>query len=201
MAKKVVPLRQRRVADMEEGRQRDALALGQATPEPTPPAPTAPEAPAVVHAPRTPTRRGATTSRITVYFAADGILEDARRAYIAQLDHANPQTSFARWLSALLEEHAARTPEQRDQIAKNLDQLDRTDPPAGASRGRAFDVYDTSLELADDAIRVDRAHRPAPSRSSFAVEALREATRTIREANGGQLPPAPKRLPNQPQVD
>lgn len=134
-------------------------------------------------------------TRVAVYMHRP-VFEDAKSAYVLSQRHrGTPQWSrtFAEWVGRQLETHNARTPEQRAEIAERLGDDDRTD---GTANNKVFLLATEILTDTQRALDADLAAGRAISRSAYAVEAIRDAIAREQEANGGVLPPAPKRLPN-----
>lgn len=146
-------------------------------------------------APRSPVHvRGASeTTRSGIYFRPQ-TFEDARSAYLVDLDQPDAPDSIARWIDRSLRIHAARSIRDRAQLADSL-------PPEGqegSGFSRSFELSDDTIAARDAAIAADRRAGRATSRSQFASEAIRHAIEQARTRNGGVLPPAPTRLPNKP---
>lgn len=134
-------------------------------------------------------------TRVAVYMHRP-VFEDAKSAYVLSQRHrGTPQWSrtFAEWVGRQLEAHNARTPAQRAEIAERLGSDDRTD---GTANNKVFLLATEVLVDTQRALDADLAAGRAVSRSAYAVEAIRDAIAREQEANGGVLPPAPKRLPN-----
>jgi len=133
-------------------------------------------------------------ARLGIYMHAP-LYNDAKSAFIASQDlDAQPARTIAEWVAKVLEEHNERSTSERAVIAEQLGaEKDRT----GSANNRTFVVPEEPIKAAQDAIAEDRraAHRVL-SRSEYATEAIRWAIEQVRQANGGQLPPAPARLPN-----
>lgn len=134
------------------------------------------------------------TARLGLYLR-QATLEGAKSAYVADLDTlADPPTSFARWIAAALDAHAARTPADRARLAEA-----HPDPEEG-KRGvnRAFILPVDTITRMEETTGIDRRAGRMQSVSQLAAEALRIAIEDARVRNGGSLPIAPKRLPNKP---
>jgi len=133
-------------------------------------------------------------ARLGIYMHAP-LYNDAKSAFVASQDlDAHPARTIAEWVAKVLEEHNNRSAGERAAIAEQLGpEKDRT----GSANNRTFVVPDEPIKAAQDAIAEDRrtAHRVL-SRSEYATEAIRWAIEQARTASGGQLPPAPARLPN-----
>jgi hypothetical protein len=116
----------------------------------------------------------------------------ARSAFVADLDHGGPQ-SLTEWIRTAIDEHAARTPERRRQLAAAGDA-----PPAERSRGfsKSHPMPAKTLDAMDAAIRADRAEGRVVSQAEFVREATRASAAATRVRIGRDLPPAPDRLPN-----
>lgn len=136
----------------------------------------------------TPQRR-----RLGIYWNL-AVLDEARAAYVADLDGLDdPPVGFARWVEDALRAHNARTPERRAELAAELDDLS---PGPGGPRPIWLD--DQTVEAVGRAVRDDRRAGNIRSTSDYATEAVRLAAAAARERAGGQLPPAPTRLPTRP---
>lgn len=145
--------------------------------------------------PATTPAHSASMTRTGIYFRPS-TFDDAKSAYLIDLDR-RPEApdSIARWIAGALDQHAARTSEDRARIAGELP----PEPPAeGSGFTRSFDLPDSTIAARDAAIAHDRRAGRTSSRSSFSTEAIRNAIEHARQANGGVLPPPPARLPNKP---
>lgn len=132
------------------------------------------------------------TARLSVYWRG-ATLEDARRAYMADID-TQPEgpTSFARWIDRAVAEHARLSTGDRADVAAALGEQPQED-----ARPRSFEVQAATVTSMRTAIAADRAPGiPAQTRSDFVADAVRQATNDARRRWGKELPPAPARLPN-----
>ena len=117
----------------------------------------------------------------------------ARSAYVADLDAtpAGPEF-FVDWLRRALEEHAALTPDDRDDLGGALPELD-----AGRGFNQMYPLPSDLLDQVEQAIVEDRRQLGrVSSRSAFTREAVLVAADAARSRRGGTLPPPPSRLPN-----
>lgn len=132
--------------------------------------------------------------RLGIYMHAP-LYNDAKSAFIASQDlDAHPARTIAEWIAKVIEEHNERSSSERATIAE---QLGAEKNRAGSANNRTFVVSEETVKSAQEAIAEDRraSHRVL-SRSEYATEAIRWAIEQARKASGGQLPPAPARLPN-----
>lgn len=116
----------------------------------------------------------------------------ARSAFVAELDEGGPQ-SLTEWIRLAIEQHAARAPEVRTQLAAHAN-----DAPGLRSRGfsKTHPMPTTTLEAMDAAMRADRGAGRVISQAEFVREAATAAAAATRTRLGRELPPAPARLPN-----
>lgn len=163
-----------------------------AAPEPTRVQPVAPATPPRGQTRADPAQAGSTT-RAGIYLHP-GTFEAAKSAYIADFDQSGPDAAdtFARWIAGVLDRHAARTPAERAAVADELPE----EVFEGSGINRSFDLPDATMAGMHAAITADRRAGRVTSRSQFCSTAIRSATEDARRRAGGELPPAPKRLPN-----
>lgn len=152
---------------------------------PTPRANT-PKAPTKKPAPTAPTD----TDRLGIYLTPTEF-NDARGAYLADWSNGGDADSFARWIAAAIDTHAARTPKQR----ADRDRL-RTRSEERTGSSRSFSIPTSSMKRMRAAISADQKAGRWPSDSAWCAEAMALAVDAAREANGGVLPSPPARLPN-----
>lgn len=124
----------------------------------------------------------------------------ARSAYVADLD-TDPESpdSWIGWLHRALDDHAARTPEQRAELAGTGALFDEVaDPGKGFNRAHPFareTIEAMVLAIIDDRRQQGRVL----SRSQFFREAVHRAAEQARVRRGHELPPPPAgRLPTRP---
>lgn len=166
------------------------------TPEPTAAAPIEPAPAPAKTAPRTATAKkaapavGAGTDRIGIYLTQDEV-DGARGAYLADWSNGGEADTFARWIAAAMDAHAARTPQQR---AARGNLRGRADERTGASR--SFSIPKATVKRMRAAITADQNAGRWPSDSAWCAEAIGLATEDARSRNGGTLPTPPARLPN-----
>ncbi len=131
-----------------------------------------------------------------LYFPNRGILDEARSAYIADLDSVpSPADSLARWIDQAILTWARLDVDTRAVLRGALPRR----RGGGAAASRAFAIQRTTLRACDEAILADRqAGMSNQGRNPFVIDAIRAATGKARERNQGVLPPAPARLPNRP---
>lgn len=139
----------------------------------------------------------ADTQLVSVYWAP-AVWELARSAYIADLDtRPDGPDSFTAWLAEALDRHAARTPRTRARLAA------AHPAEAGEDRERGFQrahpLPPATIAAFEDAIVADRTQTGRVlARSGFIREAVLDAVDQARTRTGGDLPPAPARLPTRP---
>lgn len=159
-------------------------------PEPAPSA-SAPPPKANASKPQ-PRQHSAATQRIGIYFRP-GQFEAAKAGYLADWSHLpdSPDT-FALWIAGAVERHSALTPMKRAEVATALFSTE------AGERGltRSFNLPETTVAAMKTAIGDDRAAGQWGSQSEFCGVAIAAATDAARERAGGNLPPAPDRLPN-----
>ncbi len=197
--------KRRSLRDFDDDAMAEPIVTTNLTPDPEPPvapprpetAPRSPRAtkPAPKARPATTPVPSASMTRTGIYFRPS-TFDDAKSAYLIDLDrHPDAPDSIARWIAGALDQHAARTSEDRARIAADLP----PEPPAeGSGFTRSFDLPDAVIAARDAAIAHDRRAGRTSSRSSFSTEAIRNAIEHARQANGGVLPTPPARLPNKP---
>lgn len=121
--------------------------------------------------------------------------DNAKRGYLADLDtQTDSPGTFAGWIDRAIRHHAQLTPQQRQQIAAQLQEV----PTEGRGNSRSFDVAATTVEALEQAVIADRRHGRVTSRAGFIAEAVRAAVTEARNRYGTELPAAPARLPNKP---
>ena len=130
------------------------------------------------------------TVRLGVYLTPEEFTA-AKAAYLAAWQLGGEADTFARWIAGALDEHAARTPEQR---AEGAQPKERAETRTGASR--SFSVPTDSATRMREAITADQAAGRWLSDSAWMGEAIAAAVEQTRAANGGTLPTPPPRLPN-----
>ncbi|PNW09404.1 hypothetical protein C1632_10155 [Microbacterium testaceum] len=133
---------------------------------------------------------GAGTDRIGSYLTQDEV-DGARGAYLADWSNGGEADTFARWIAAAMDTHAARTPQQR---AARGNLRGRAAERSGASR--SFSIPTSTVKRMRTAITADQNAGRWPSDSASCAEAIALATEDARSRNGGTLPTPPARLPN-----
>jgi len=165
------------------------------TPTPTPAPAEAPPAPRPVARPKpAPEKASAAgvgdTDRIGIYLTQDEV-DGARGAYLADWSNGGEADTFARWIAAAMDTHAARTPQER---AARGRLRGRAAERTGASR--SFSIPTATTKRMRAAITADQQAGRWPSDSAWCAEAIAIAVDEARAANGGTLPTPPARLPN-----
>lgn len=153
--------------------------------EPAPPAPE-PRRPKAAVRPRANT--ASSTQRVGIYLTREEF-DDARAAYLADWTAGGEADTFARWVAQVLEEHAARSPQERAKVARPTE-----DGRGGSTRSVA--VPTDTIRRMRAAIAEDQRHGRWPTDSGWCGDALAAAAARARAANGGSLAAPPARLPN-----
>lgn len=161
----------------------------QSEPEPvaTPEKRTEPTTPVARRKPAAKAAAG--TVRIGIYFHPEEF-DRAKAAYLADWQHGGHADTFARWIAAAMDTHAARTPQERAELATPRS------PGQGSGGSRSFTLPADSVARMRAAISADQAANRWPTDSGWCGEAITTAVARAEEKSGGQLPPAPPRLPN-----
>ncbi|WP_346008622.1 hypothetical protein [Janibacter terrae] len=133
---------------------------------------------------------GDTIVRHAIYFPSD-LFGQAKGAYLADWQAGGQADTFAAWIGAALDAHAARTAGQRAQLARPVV---RADTRTGASR--SFNLSAATIERVHQAITQDQAADRWPSVSAWCRDAIAAAVERARDRCGGTLPTPPARLPN-----
>ena len=130
------------------------------------------------------------TDRLGIYLTPDEF-NGARAAYLADWTNGGEADTFARWIAAALDTHAARTPKQR---ATRGGLRGRSEERTGSTR--SFNIPTVTMKRMRAAITADQQAGRWPSDSAWAAEAIGIAVDAARASNGGTLPTPPERLPN-----
>lgn len=129
------------------------------------------------------------TSRIGIYFHPDEF-DRAKSAYLADWTNGGQADTFAKWIAAALDAHAAAGPAARAAST-------RTRPEGqGSGWSRSFTLPTDTVERMRAAIVDDQRANRWLSESAWAGEAVATAADKAEEKAGEALPPAPARLPN-----
>lgn len=147
-------------------------------------------APRPKKAPATTTSRSETIVRQAIYFPSD-LFDEAKGAYLADWQGGGQADTFAAWIGAALDAHAARTAAQRGQLAHPVG---RADTRTGASR--SFNLPADTMNRVHQAITKDQAADRWTSVSAWCRDAIAAAVQLARTRAGGKLPTPPARLPN-----
>lgn len=180
----------------------DQLLVGEwsaeVTAEPAPPAAdpaearTTPSPPAEQHPlPQPAATIGAgATARLGIYLTPTEF-DQAKAGYLADWTNGGTADTFARWIAAAIDTHAARTPRQR---AAKATPKGRADERTGSTR--SFSIPADTVARMRAAITADQHAGRWPSDSAWCGEAISLAVSAARNRNGGALPTPPPRLPN-----
>lgn len=131
-----------------------------------------------------------TTVRHAIYFPAD-LFDQAKAAYLADWQAGGQADTFAAWIGAAFDAHAARSEGQREQLAQPVV---RSETRIGASR--SFNLSTATIERVHEAITKDQAAGRWLSVSAWCRDAIAVAVESARTRAGGTLPTPPPRLPN-----
>lgn len=145
--------------------------------QPTPPQPAA-------------TAVAGVTARLGIYLTPTEF-DQAKAGYLADWTNGGAADTFARWIAAAIDTHAARTPGQR--AAEALPR-GRAEERTGSTRSFSIPVETVTRMRA--AITADQHAGRWPSDSAWCGEAISLAVSAARTRNGGTLPTPPPRLPN-----
>lgn len=157
-------------------------AEAQTTSSPPPEQPTQPQPAATAGA-------GA-TARLGIYLTPTEF-DQAKAGYLADWTNGGTADTFARWIAAAIDTHAARTPRQR--AAEALPR-GRAEERTGSTRSFSIPVETVARMRA--AITADQHAGRWPSDSAWCGEAISLAVSAARTRNSGALPTPPPRLPN-----
>ncbi len=141
-----------------------------------------------VEEPAPPANAASSTQRVGIYLTREEF-DDARAAYLADWTAGGEADTFARWVAQVLEEHAARSPQERAHVARP------TEEGRGGST-RSVAIPTDTIGRMRAAIAEDQRHGRWPTDSGWCGDALAAAAARARAANGGTLPVPPARLPN-----
>jgi hypothetical protein len=176
-------------------RDRNREAIAQA--DTTPPGPVPPQhgggerpAPTAAASPTRASRKAAPASRIGVYLTPEEFT-DAKAAYLADWQHGGTADTFARWIAAAIDTHAARTAAERAEHARP-----RSRAATRTGSSRSFPVPEQSIAAMRAAIAADQRAGRWPTDSAWCGDAIAAAAERDRANAGGTLPPPPARLPN-----
>ena len=155
---------------------------------PPPPPAATPERPA----PRRPAAAATAgdTARLGIYLTPSEF-DQAKAGYLADWTNGGTCDTFARWIAAAIDAHAARTPRQR--AAKALPR-GRAEERTGSTR--SFSIPVDTMTRMRAAITADQHAGRWPSDSAWCGEAISLAVSAARDRSGGALPTPPPRLPN-----
>lgn len=130
------------------------------------------------------------TARLGIYLTP-AEFDNAKAAYLADWTHGGTADTFARWIAAAIDTHAARTPQER---AATATPRGRAEERTGSTR--SFSIPTDTVGRMRAAISADHQGGRWPSDSAWCGEAIAHAVDAARAKNGGTLPTPPPRLPN-----
>ena len=142
-----------------------------------------------VPASKTPASTGE-TARLGIYLTP-AEFGNAKAAYLTDWTHGGTADTFAKWIAAAIDAHAARTPEER---AATAQPKGRAEERTGSTR--SFSIPTDTVGRMRAAITADHQGGRWPSDSAWCGEAIAHAVDAARAKNGGTLPTPPPRLPN-----
>ena len=157
-----------------------------AEPQTTSPPPSEQASP---HQPTATAGAGA-TARLGIYLTP-AEFDQAKAGYLADWTNGGTADTFARWIAAAIDTHAARTPQRR--AAEALPR-GRADERTGSTR--SFSIPVETMARMRAAITADQHAGRWPSDSAWCGEAIGLAVSAARTRNGDTLPTPPPRLPN-----
>ena len=130
------------------------------------------------------------TARLGIYLTPSEF-DQAKAGYLADWTNGGTCDTFARWIAAAIDTHAARTPRQR---AAKAHPRGRAEERTGSTR--SFSIAVDTMTRMRAAITADQHAGRWPSDSAWCGEAISLAVSAARDRNGGALPTPPPRLPN-----
>ena len=125
--------------------------------------------------------------------------DEARAAFVSDLKHdPDPAPAFIVWLHRALEAHVARGPQGRAGLG--IERPEARAPGQGQGKSRMSPLGPGTLQRVDDAVAADFDQLDRlGGRSAFVQEAVSAAVEAARARRSDRtLPPAPKRLSNNP---
>ena len=130
---------------------------------------------------------GSGGKRLGLYFQR-AEFDAAKAAYLSDWQHGGEADTFPRWITAVLEEHADRTPTQRAQLARTQERAQ--------TRGiaRSFEINADTLRRVKESIVADQDAGRWSSTNAWAGDAI--AAAVARARSRGRLPTPPARLPH-----
>lgn len=155
------------------------------------PAPVPSSATPAKKSPAKPVKKASKTpaARLGVYQHAEE-RNEAKAAFLADWQAGEDVHTFQEWVAKALTEHVARTPQQRQQLARPSARKD--------FRGSAY-TYPISRDVLDqveDASTSDTLAGNWTTKSRWAGDAITAAAARARQRAGGHLPEPPAQLPN-----
>lgn len=163
---------------------------------PAPATVVSPQAPAATAPQRKPAARppAATLTgergRIGIYLTADQFA-DAKSAFLGDWQAGGDADALTAWIAGVIETHAQRSPAERAALGR---EPKRSSTTVGGTR--SFVLPMSTIDAMRDAQADDQAAGRFVSDSHWCGEAISVAVDDARERAGGQLPPAPARLPS-----
>jgi len=130
------------------------------------------------------------TARLGIYLTP-AEFDDAKAGYLADWANGGSADTFARWIAAAIDTHAARTPKQR---AAKAQPKARAEERTGSTR--SFSIPTDTVARMRAAVTADQQAGRWPSDSAWCGEAIGLAVDAARAGNAGTLPTPPPRLPN-----
>lgn len=140
--------------------------------------------------PSHPAAAAGATARLGIYLTPTEF-DQAKAGYLADWTNGGQADTFARWIAAAIEAHAARTPRQRAAEARPRG---RAEERTGSTR--SFSIPVATVGRMRAAITADQHAGRWPSDSAWCGEAISLAVSAAHARNGGVLPTPPPRLPN-----
>lgn len=128
------------------------------------------------------------TARVGVY-SRGAEWDDARASFLADFQDGGPHDTIRAWISEAMDQHAARTPQERAAFAR--------DPSSRTGRGvsRIYPIAAATVAAMHEAIAADAEADQRSTDSIWCGEAIAAAVAATKRRRGGELPPPPHRLP------
>jgi len=130
------------------------------------------------------------TTRIGIYLTP-ALFNAAKAAYLVDWRLGGHSDTFARWIAAAIDAHAARTPQQRADLERDTSRAtERSGSP------RSFSIPASSADRMRRAIAADQQANRWPTVSGWCGDAIASSVSEATRRAGGQMPEPPARLPN-----